>query len=73
MEPVPSAHELHMRLVPMAAVFEEGLQLLQLVARPMEEVGLSSSAVSAVEGKAMAAVAELRAEAADGWALQAEP
>ena len=59
-----------MRLVPMAGVAEEGLQLL---ARPMEdrvEEGLLSAAAA---GRTMEEVAELRAEVAGGWALQAEP
>ena len=68
---MPSPHELHMRLVPMAGVAEEGLQLL---ARPMEdrvEEGLLSAAAAA--GRTMEEVAELRVEVAGGWALQAEP
>ena len=49
----------------------------ELVAAAMETVGRAAvamgMAVSAVERKGMAAVAELKAEEADGWALQAEP
>ena len=60
-----------------ASAAEVGVAAVELVAAAMETVGRAAVAMgmaaSAAAGRTMEEVAELRAEVAGGWALQAEP